>query len=121
MVLPETTTVSPSTDGPPHGLSLSGARQRMSPVLASRQKSARSPTCSLSRYAEQASTRSPTTLIGASTCHLVLPCCQSCLTSALRACSSVGGDANGSVFLSILYLSSSAFSVAALIFCTSAR
>src|SRR5216684_5372730 len=103
MLLPETTTVRPYTDGPPQGFSFNGARQKMLTVFASRQKRPRSPTCSLSRYAEAASTLSPTTAIGASTCHLSLPCCQSRLGSALGNWSSDGGIANGSVFLSISY------------------
>src|SRR5262245_48493761 len=121
MELPETTMVAPRTDGPPQGLILSGTRQTTSPVLASRQKRARSPTPSLSRNAEQTSTRSPTTLIGASTCHLSLPCCQSSLGSAWASWSSDGGNAKGSVFLAISYFARSSLRVAALSFWSSGR
>src|ERR1051325_1005719 len=49
MVPPQTITVLPSTDGPPHGFIFKAARQSVLPVLASRQKRARSPSCCLSR------------------------------------------------------------------------
>src|SRR6516162_1683382 len=100
MVLPPTTTSLSTTDGPPHGLSLRGLRHLTLPVLASRQKRARSPSFSLSRKAEAARTLFPTTVTGASTCHLFRPCCQRRRGAGRGNWSSLGGTAkSGSFFL----------------------
>src|SRR5487761_1707160 len=98
MVLPLTTTRSPDRDGPPQGLADSGVRHSIAPVLELRQKRARSPTFSLSRKAEATRTRSPATAIGASTCHLSLPCCQSSSGVGLGKSSSLGGTASSAFF-----------------------
>src|SRR5712691_8304204 len=104
MVLPVTIIVSPITEGPPQGLSLSGARHFTSPVLASRQNRARSPTFSLSRNADATNTLSPTTVTGASTCHFFSPCCHASFGDGLGSWSSLGGTAkSGSFFLSSSY------------------
>src|SRR5688500_4578842 len=121
MVLPLTTTVLPSTDGPPHGLSLSGVRQTTLPVLASRQYRARSPTFSLSRNAEATRTLSPARATGASTCHLSCPCCQTRAGSARGSWSSLGGTANvGSAFFSFSYFACRSFQAASVAFCSPA-
>src|SRR5437588_12464388 len=110
MVLPLITTVSPETEGPPQGFTFSGACQRIAPVSLSRQKSARSPSFSLSRYAEATSTRLPATATGASTCHLPSPCCQTRRGEGLGSWSSLGGTAkSGSFFLSASYLACNSF------------
>src|SRR5262245_54031170 len=98
MLLPVTTTVSPLTLGPPHGLIASGAVHRSLPVFASRQYSARLPTFSLSRNADATSTLSPTTATGASTCQRSLPCCHTSVGAARGRSLSFGGRANGSFF-----------------------
>src|SRR5262249_5532717 len=108
MLLPPTTTSLSATVGPPHGLSCTAVRQRVSPVLASRQNSARSPIFSSSRKAEATSTLSPTTATGASTCHFSCPFCQTLAGAGLGSWSSLGGTAkSGSFFLSASYLASS--------------
>src|SRR5438128_2590210 len=100
MLLPLTTTSLPSTAGPPQGLKSSFLLQRILPSLTLRQYSERSPTLSCGKYAEPASTLSPTTVTGASTCHFSSPLRQSCFGSACGSWSSVGGTANLLVILS---------------------
>src|SRR5947207_11557807 len=122
MLLPVTITVSPETEAPPQGLSLSGLRQSVSPLAADKHMIERSPTFSLSRKAEQTSTLSPTTLTAASTCHLSLPCCQRRVGLARGSWSSLGGMAKqGSFFFSISYLSCSSFQRTARTFWTWAK
>src|SRR5438132_12292583 len=99
MLLPPTTTNSPATDGPPHGLSGIGAFHTSEPSLADRQYTARSPTCSLSRKAVPTSTLSPTTATGASTCHFSLPACHASTGAGLGSISSVGLTAKSGSFL----------------------
>src|SRR3954468_11167192 len=98
MLLPVTTTTSPCTDGPPHGLTASGASHSCLPVFASRQYSERAPTFSLSRKADATSTLPSATATGASTCHFVLPTCQATAGDATGRSRSVGGWANSSPF-----------------------
>src|SRR5437016_7854872 len=90
MVLPVTTTVCSCTEAPPHGLSLSGAFHFVVPLAVSRQYSARSPSFSWSRKAEQTRTRSPARLTGASTCQTFSPCCHSLRGLARGNWSSLG-------------------------------
>src|SRR4051794_9400542 len=103
MLLPLTITVSPTTDGPPQGLSFTGVRHSTLPDFASRQNRALSPTFSLWRNADVASTLSPATATGASTCHLSSPSCQSRAGLARGRSSSLGGRAFGSFFFSASY------------------
>src|SRR5882757_3736395 len=104
MVLPLMTIVSPEMAGPPHGLSLRGVRQSSLPLLASRQSRARSPVFSWSRNVDAATTLSPTTASGASTCHFSLPSCQTRLGSGRRYWDSLGGGVSGFFLRSFSYL-----------------